>query len=181
MSQKKAMDEYMRQVEEFVEEVKKSTGLPIVPDQRSGAALWYDQRELRVKYTISVERTRKFYECLTEGKVCATRCKHCGTVYFPPQADCPRCRKSDMEWVEIRGTGELLTYTVIYTKPASFAHYPDYAVGVAHFPDPGVNVLAWVGENDPRKLRVGMKVRLVVTRRQPENYLTYQLEPVEQE
>jgi len=177
-SQKKAMEEYMKQVEQFVEEVKKSTGLPLVPDQKTGAALWYDQRELRIKYTISVERIRRFFEGLAEGKVYATRCKHCGTVYFPPQADCPRCRRSDMEWVEIKGEGELLTYTVIYTKPASFAHYPDYAVGIAHFPDPGVNVLAWISENDPKKLRVGMKVRLKVVRRQPENYLTYELEPV---
>jgi len=180
MSQKKQMDEFMKQVEAFVEEVKKSTGLPLVPDQRTGAALWFDQRELSIRYTISVERIRRFFEGLTEGKVYATRCKHCGTAYFPPQADCPKCRRSDMEWIEIAGEGELLTYTIIYTKPSSFAHYPDYTVGIARFPQ-GVNVLAWVRETDPKKLRVGMKVRLEVVRRQPENYLTYELVPVEEQ
>jgi len=35
-----------------------------------------------------------------------------------------------------------------------------------------------VRERDPKKLRVGMKVRLEVVRRQPENYLTYELVPV---
>ena len=180
MSQKKQMEEYMKQVEAFVEEAKKSTGLPIIPDQKTGSALWFDQRSLTLRYTISVERIRRFFEGLAEGKLLATRCKRCGRVYFPPQADCPHCRASDMEWIEIGKEGELLTYTVIYTKPASFAHYPDYAVGVARFP-PGVNVLAWIRETDPRKLRVGMKVRWEIVRRQPENYLTYELVPVEQE
>jgi uncharacterized OB-fold protein len=180
MSQKKQMEDFMKQVEAFVEEAKKATGLPIIPEQRTGAALWFDQRSLTLRYTISVERLKPFFQGLAEGKVLATRCKRCGRVYFPPQADCPHCKASDMEWVEIKDEGELLTYTVIYTKPASFAHYPDYAVGVAYFKDPGVNVLAWISENDPKKLRVGMKVRLKVVRRQPENYLTYELVPVEE-
>ena len=179
-SQKKAMEEFMKQVEQFVEEVKKSTGVPVIPDQKTGAALWYDQRELRVKYTISVERIRKFYEGLMEGKLLATRCKHCGRIYFPPQMDCPYCRKSDMEWIELSKEGTLLTYTIIYTKPASFAHYPDYTVGIARLPE-GVNITAWVRETDPRKLRVGMKVRVEIVRREPEGYLTYELVPVREE
>jgi hypothetical protein len=173
------MEKFMKQVEEFVESVKKSTGLPVVPDQKTGAALWFDQRELNIRYTISVERVKKFFEGLAEGKVLATRCRSCGTLYFPPQVDCPKCRKSDVEWVELSKEGELLTYTVIYTKPTSFAHYPDYTVGIARLPE-GVNVLAWVRETDPKKLRVGMKVRLEVVKREPEGYLTYELVPVEE-
>ncbi len=181
MSQKKQIEEYMKQVEEFVEQVKRSTGLPLVPDQKTGAALWFDQRSLTLRYTISVERIRRFFEGLTEGKLLATRCKKCGTIYFPPQADCPRCRTSDMEWIELGKEGELLTYTIIYTKPTSFAHYPDYVVGIARFP-PGVNVLAWIrGPADPRRYRVGMKVRWEIVKREPEGYLTYELVPVEAE
>jgi len=165
-------------MDDAVNKVKEAVGLPVIEERRTSSRLWFSQRELRLRYTISIDRLRRFFEGLAEGKVYATRCKHCGTLYFPPQADCPRCRRSDMEWVEVKGEGTLLTYTVIYTKPASFAHYDDYAVGVARFP-PGVNVLAWLSENDPRRLRVGMKVVLRVVRRLPENYLTYQLVPVE--
>jgi len=42
VSQKKLMDEFMAQVESFVEEMKRSMGLPVLLDQKSGAALWYD-------------------------------------------------------------------------------------------------------------------------------------------
>ncbi|MET1102162.1 MAG: Zn-ribbon domain-containing OB-fold protein [Pyrodictiaceae archaeon] len=179
MSQREEIEKFIKQVEEFVESTKKSTGLPIIPDQKTGVALWYDQRELRAKYTISVERIRKFYEGLMEGKLLATRCKHCGRIYFPPQMDCPYCRKSDMEWIELSKEGELLTYTVIYTKPMSFAHYNDYTVGIARLKE-GVNVTAWVRETDPRKLRVGMKVKIEIVKREPEGYLTYEIVPAEE-
>ncbi len=178
MSQKEEIEKFMKQVEEFVENIKKTTGLPIVPDQKLGVALWYSQRDLSVKYTISIERIRKFFEALMEGKLLATKCPECGSIYFPPQSDCTRCRKSSLEWIELSREGELLTYTIIYTKPTSFAHYNDYTVGIARLPE-GVNILAWVRETDPNKLRVGMKVRIEVVKREPEGYLTYELVPVE--
>jgi len=177
LSQKQQIEEFMKQVEAFVESIKKSTGLPIIPDQKTGVRLWYDQRELKVKYTISVERIAKFYEGLMEGRLLATKCKHCGRIYFPPQMDCPYCKKSDMEWIELSREGELLTYTVIYVKPSSFAHYNDYTVGIARLKE-GVNITAWVRETDPRKLRVGMKVKVEIVKREPEGYLTYELVPV---
>ncbi|MDP7982805.1 MAG: Zn-ribbon domain-containing OB-fold protein [Conexivisphaerales archaeon] len=151
--------------------------LPLVFDGKTGAALWEDRRELRLRYQISVERTRKFYDGLREGRVLTTRCRSCGELYFPPQSFCTRCGSEDMEWVELSGEGELLTFTVIKAKPTSFSHYGDYTVGIARMPE-GVNVLAWVS-GDPGKLRVGTRVRLRVVRREPEDYLTYELQPIE--
>ena len=177
-TQKEQIEEATKQFMEFVESVKKSTGLPIVPDMRSGVAQWVDQRELILRYVVSVEKIRKFFDGLMSGKIYATKCRRCGNLYFPPQADCPFCKISDMEWVELSGEGELLTYTIIYTKPTSFSHYDDYAIGIARLRE-GINVTAWIKEKDPGKLRVGMRVKLVVKKREPENYLTYELEPVE--
>ena len=142
-------------------------------------SLWYDVRELRLRFSIRVERIRRFFEGLKESKVYATRCRRCGRYYFPPQADCPYCRASDMDWVEISGEGELLTYTIINTKPLTYSHYPDYIVAIARMRE-GFNVLAWLRVDDPRKVRVGMKVRLQVTRREPEGYLTYEFVPANQ-
>lgn len=177
-TQKEMMDEAMKQYEAFVESIKKATGLPIVPDQKSGVALWADQRTLRLNYIISVEKIRKFYDGLMDGKLLATKCKNCGEIYFPPQTDCPKCRKSEVEWIELSKEGELLTFTTIYVKPSSFAHYPDYTVGIARLKE-GVNVTAWVKESDPTKLKVGMKVRVEIKKREPEGYLTYELVPTE--
>ncbi|MCE4604473.1 MAG: Zn-ribbon domain-containing OB-fold protein [Aeropyrum sp.] len=177
MSQKKLMDEFMAQVESFVEEMKRSMGLPVLLDQKSGAALWYDQRELRIRFTISIEKIRRFFEALAEGKLLATKCVKSGKIYFPPQVDCPDDPSSEIEWVELPREGTLLTYTVINTKPYTFSHYPDYVVGIGRLAE-DLNVLAWV-RGDPSKLRRGMKVRLEVVKREPEGYYTYEWVPVE--
>jgi len=178
LSQREEIEAFLRQVESFVEEMKRSLGLPLVFDQKTGAAMWFDQRELRLRFTISVERIRRFFDALSEGKILATRCKKSGTIYFPPQVDCPEAPDSEVEWVELPREGELLTFTVINVKPMSFSHYQDYVVGIGRLPN-GVNVLAWV-RGDPRRLRRGMKVRLEVVKRQPENYYTYEWVPVEE-
>ncbi len=178
MSQKEMADAFMKQVEEFANMMKQSMGLPLIFDQKTGHALWFDQRELKLRFIISVERIKKFFEALSEGKVLATRCKDTGKIYFPPQVDCPDSPGSEVEWVELPREGELLAYTVIYTKPYTFSHYNDYTVGVARLSN-GVQILAWVRESDPKKLRVGMKVRLEVVKREPEGYLTYELVPAE--
>jgi Predicted nucleic-acid-binding protein containing a Zn-ribbon len=162
-------------IESRAEDSKRTMGLPLVKDQRTGSAEWFDQRELDLRYVISVERTKRFYDGLAEGRVLATRCARCGEVSFPPQSFCSRCGSGDVEWIQLSDEGELLTYTVINVKPTSFSNHADYTVGIARMPE-GVNVLAWVN-GDPGKLRVGMKVRLAVVRREPEGYLTYELRP----
>ncbi|MCX8196532.1 MAG: Zn-ribbon domain-containing OB-fold protein [Acidilobaceae archaeon] len=172
MSQRAEIEAWFRKMEEFAEEMKRSVGIPAIIDPRTGATMWYDQRELKLRYMLSIERVRRFFEALGEGKVLATKCKE--AVMFPPQADCPD--GSMPEWVEMPSEGELVTWTVINVKPYTFSHYEDYVVGVARMSN-GANVLAWVRTRDPASLRPGTKVRLKVVRREPEGYLTYELEP----
>ncbi|MGC9052105.1 OB-fold domain-containing protein, partial [Pyrobaculum sp.] len=152
-----------------------STGLPVYRDPRSGALLWVDVREMRLRFTLSVNKLEKFVEGLQQGKLLYTQCRKCGAKYFPPQVDCPRCKASDVEWREVSGVGELITWTVINVKPASFSHHKDYVVGIVKMPD-GFNITAWV-DADPKILKPGMKMRLVVDRRPGENYITYWFKP----
>ncbi len=134
--------------------------------------IFTDRRSLELKYQIPMGKIDKFFEALEQGKVLATKCKICGKTYFPPQGDCPECRKSEMDWVEVQNDGTLLTFTVINAKPTSFSKYPDYVVGIAKFGE--INVLSWVNVDDYRKLKIGMKVHLKVVKR--EDYFTYQIE-----
>lgn len=164
------------------EEVKKSlsqldslvafTGLPVFRD-KNGNPLWADMRELDLRYQVPVGKVSRFFEGLKEGKVLGTRCRRCGSAYFPPQVDCPKCRTgSHISWEEVPVEGELLTFTRIEVKPPSFSHYPPYTVGVGRFGDFGV--VAWVKTDSPT---VGMRVKLRVNRRDPEGYITYNMEP----
>ena len=82
-----------------------------------------------------------------------------------------------MEWVEIKGEGKILTFTKIFVKPFSFMHYPDYIVAIARM-DEGFNVLCWLSTDKPDDVKPGMRVRLVVKRREPEGFFSYYLEPL---
>jgi len=52
-----------------------------------------------------------WYDALREeGKIKGLRCKDCGAVEFPPVPVCNDCGKFDMEWVEMSGDGELVSF-----------------------------------------------------------------------
>jgi uncharacterized protein len=68
---------------ETVEQITKSEGLPVIPDEKTGDPLWVDVRELRLKYLIPIKRVKKFFDGLKEGKVYATRCAVKGEYFSP--------------------------------------------------------------------------------------------------
>jgi len=148
------------------EESKYPSTLPIKFDKKTGLPLWSDVREFSVKYNISINNIQKFFEGLSENKIFATKCKRCGKVYFPPQVDCPACKESDIEWIELSGEGELETFTIIKIKPKTFQHYDDYMLAVGKLKE-GIKVLAWLKTDSPDKVKIGMKIKLVVTKRLP--------------
>jgi len=117
-------------------------------------------RTLQITYNLPISRTSKFWEGLKEGKVYATTCQKCGKLHFPPVADCGDCGSSDMKWTELDGTGELVTFTQVFVKPASFHEEPDYIVAIAQLTD-GVRALAWLTGVKREDVQIGMKVKLV--------------------
>ena len=166
---------------EIVENAKKviaEKGLPIIEDAKTKTPLYISMRELPLRFQFGVAKVQKFFEGLKEGKIYMTQCKGCGEKFFPPQADCPKCLSSNMDWIPLSGEGELLTCTMIFVKPLTYAHYKDYIVGIAQMKE-GVKVLAWLKVDDPRKITPKMKVRLTTARREPEGIITYEFTPLE--
>lgn len=117
-------------------------------------------RTLQLTYNLPISRTSKFWEALKKGKVYTTKCQKCGKLHFPPVADCGDCGTSDMKWVELDGEGELLTFTQVFVKPASFSKEPPYIVAIARLKE-GVKALAWLTGIEREHVKVGMHVRLV--------------------
>ena len=85
-------------------------------------------------------KAANFITYLEAGKVMATRCKKCGTTYFPPRVDCPSCLSSEVEWFEVKGKGKLLTYTVVNYGPSGFEADAPYTLALGEFD--GVQILA---------------------------------------
>jgi len=152
-------------------------GLPICEESKTKLPLYISMRELPLRFQFGIAKVEKFFEGLKEGKIYMTQCKSCGEKYFPPQDTCPKCLESSMDWIPLSGEGELLTCTVIFVKPSTYAHYPDYVVGISQMKE-GVRVLAWLRIDDPKKIKPRMKVRLTTARRKPEDFITYEFTPL---
>jgi hypothetical protein len=117
-------------------------------------------------------KTADFISYLEAGKVMATRCKKCGTSYFPPRMDCPTCLSSDVEWFEVKGKGKLLTYTKVNYGPSGFEADAPYTLALGEFD--GVRILGRlsrdIGEKD---IEVGMSLT-VSPLKLPDNRIAYE-------
>jgi hypothetical protein len=101
-----------------------------------------------------------FVEYLEQGKVMATRCRKCGTNYFPPRMDCPECIGSDVEWFEIKGNGNLVTYTIVNYGPTGFEDDAPYRLAIADFD--GVRVFGRLSKGMKESdIKPGMSVKVV--------------------
>jgi uncharacterized OB-fold protein len=117
-------------------------------------------RTLHLSYNLPISRTSRFWKGLEEGKIYATKCLKCGKLHFPPVADCGECGSSNLKWMELDGEGEIVTFTEVVVKPASFSEESDYIVAIARLRE-GVRALAWLVGVEREDVKVGMRVRLV--------------------
>jgi len=89
-----------------------------------------------------------------------TECKTCGELYFPPRIMCPTCRR-DGKIVErkFKGTGEVATYTIIYSASSTFRRQAPYVLAIIRL-DEGPQLTGQI-VCDPDEVKIGMKVRSV--------------------
>lgn len=101
----------------------------------------------------------QFYKFVSERKLMAAKCKKCGTMLLPPRPMCTKCFSSDMEWVELKNKGRLLTYTVIHVSPKQFESLIPYAVGIVKLED-GLKLPGMIQDIEPEKISVGMDLKV---------------------
>ena len=117
----------------------------------------------KVSFTAET-KVAAFVDYLGQGKVMATRCKSCGTLYFPPKMDCPSCLKSDTEWVEVKNPGKLIAYSVVNYGPAGFEEDAPYIIAVAEFGD-GVRIFSRLSKDiKEADTKPEMKLKVVVAK-----------------
>jgi len=118
---------------------------------------------------ITQTKVNRFVDELAAGKIMSTFCKKCGKQYYPPQADCPSCMESDMEWKEVKAEGKLLTFTKIHVPPEHFAvrqplmpfssiQFEPCSIGILEV-EKGLPVMGWIPKMDVKKIKVGMKMK----------------------
>jgi len=110
-----------------------------------------------VSYT-SVTKVNDFISYLEEGKVMGTRCLDCGTMFFPPRAQCYKCITSNMEWFEVSGTGKLVSFSKLKYAPIGFEDDLPYYIAVLDYG--GYKVFGRISGDVPdEEMRIGMAMR----------------------
>jgi len=98
-----------------------------------------------------------FYKFVGEGKLMGAKCNKCGEVMLPPRPVCTNCYSKDLSWVELKGSGKLLTYTVIHVAPKQFEALAPYPVGIVKL-DEGPQLLGMIRGVELDKIKVGMSL-----------------------
>lgn len=110
-----------------------------------------------------------FYRFCAEKKLMGVKCKSCGAVLWPPRGTCPKCFSYAIEWVEFKGKGRLLTYTIIYFPPTQFQALAPYAVGIVKLEE-GPQLPGMIKNAKLEDLRIGMEFQVDYDTSVPEEW-----------
>jgi uncharacterized OB-fold protein len=100
---------------------------------------------------------------LKEARLIARACRQCERVMIPPRMFCERCFRPTDEWVYVKDTGKILTFSLCYVSwDVRRLKQPEIpAVIEVDGASPGMGILHVVKKIPPEKVRIGMAVRAV--------------------
>lgn len=128
-----------------------------------------------MEFTVS-----KFREFLNKRKIMAAKCKKCGVINLPPRPICKNCRSSDLEWIELKGKGKLVTFSIVHVPPTPLiaeghGREKPYAFGVVEL-EKGARITARLVGFDlkkPEKIQIGMDVEAEFLEKNGKTILTF--------
>jgi uncharacterized OB-fold protein len=56
----------------------------------------------------------EYYEALKQDRLLGLKCRACGAATVPPVMVCRQCDSPDLEIVELKGSGEICTFTTVF-------------------------------------------------------------------
>ncbi|RJP32366.1 MAG: Zn-ribbon domain-containing OB-fold protein [Actinobacteria bacterium] len=106
----------------------------------------------------------RYLEELKEGRIIARKCNKCRRIMIPPRMFCELCWRPTDEWVYVKDTGKVNTFSICYVnwdasriKKGDKPHLP--AVIEIDGASEGMGILHVLGEVEPEKIKIGMKVK----------------------
>jgi len=117
----------------------------------------------RVPITEGIFTTPLFPSDQVSLKGC--RCQNCNEVLWGKRSVCENCSSEDLEDIVLSRRGRLYTYTISGHRPAGDYKGPDpfvpFGQGLIELPE-GLRIVAPLTVNDPRQLKIGMEMELLV-------------------
>jgi uncharacterized OB-fold protein len=124
---------------------------------------------------ISQSKITPFISYLEKNQLWTTKCAKCTREYFPPRADCSKCGNNQLDWVQINGTGKLVTFTEVFFAPPSFQPDTPYLLGLIELEN-GLRAFAPISRQITReKLKPGLD--LILRPKHAGDAIFYELNP----
>jgi len=105
--------------------------------------------------------TLPFWEAAADHRLVVQRCVDCGATRLPPAPVCAECRSDAADWLEVSGSGEVYTYTIVHRPIAADQPLPFVIAVVALDGSGGLRMISNVVGIEPERVEIGMKVELV--------------------
>ncbi len=105
----------------------------------------------------------RFLNELKEGRIIARKCVKCERILVPPRMYCEQCYRPTDEWVYVQDTGTVNTYSISHVGTDARRLKTPILVAVVEIDgaSPGMGILHNLGEVEPSRIAVGMKVKAV--------------------
>jgi uncharacterized OB-fold protein len=96
----------------------------------------------RVRPTpFATDISRPYWNAAREGVLRLQRCRNCQTAIHYPRRWCPKCWSTDLDHFDARGTGVVITYTIVHQSPfEAFDAYTPYVLAIVQL-DEGPTML----------------------------------------
>ena len=104
----------------------------------------------------------EFIEAAKTGNVLARKCIKCNELHLATVYFCSKCGSKEFENSILKGTGKVVTYTIITVPPAGFEDLAPYAWVVMELNDSGIRISGFLSNiQKPEDLQIGAVVKVV--------------------
>ena len=103
----------------------------------------------------------EFIEAAKAGNVLARKCTKCDELHLATVYFCKKCGSKEFEDSILKGTGKVVTYTIMTVPPAGFEDLAPYAWVVMELDDSGIRVSGFLPNIEkPGDLPIGTAVKV---------------------
>jgi len=103
----------------------------------------------------------EFIDAAIAGNILARKCTKCDELHLATVYFCSKCGSKEFEDSILKGTGKVVTYTIMTVPPAGFEDYTPYAWVVMELDDSGIRVSGFLPNIEkPEDLPIGTAVKV---------------------
>ena len=109
-------------------------------------------------------------------RLLGTRCKTCGTAYFPKRSVCPKCRRrGKLTEIQFSGKVKVYSFTEVTAPPEGFEDQVPYILALIEL-DEGARLTGQIVDAHKDDVKIGSRVERVfriIQRNDPEGLVHY--------